>query len=143
MITTSIKSYSELMQFSSFIDRYQYLRCDSHVGEETFGCDRYLNQILYHSYEWKLFRRKIIIRDKGCDLGHEDHQIPDNMAIIIHHINPITVSDILQRNPMVLDPENAISTILLTHNAIHYGNETLLTNDMAERTPYDTCPWKL
>lgn len=143
MTMTNIKSYSELILIPSFIERYRYLRCESQIGEETFGYDRYLNQMLYHSYEWKTFRRKIIIRDNGCDLGHEQHEIPDDVPIIIHHINPITVNDILQHNPMVLDPENAISTMLLTHNAIHYGDESLLGPDIIERSPYDTCPWKL
>lgn len=137
------KCYSELIQIPTFIERYQYLKLNGNVCEETFGRDRYINQILYHSEEWRQFRPKIIVRDNGCDLACEGYDIPDGVLILIHHINPITVRDIETRDPKVFDPENVVSTILNTHNAIHYGDESLLCQEPITRTPYDTCPWKL
>lgn len=138
----NVKTYSELITIPTFIERYRYLRLYGSVCQNTFGHNRYLNQILYHSDDWRVFRRDIILRDKGCDLGHEDYKIPDNVPIIVHHLNPITIEDILSRNPKVFDPENAISTILNTHNAIHYSDESLLPIDFIPRRPNDTCPWK-
>ena len=135
-----IKTYSELMSLSSFEDRYRYLKLDGVVGRETFGYDRYLNQILYTSDEWKAFRRKIIIRDNGCDLGCDGFEIPTR--ITIHHIDPITVDDVLKRHPKVFDPENVISVSHNTHMAIHYGDESLLITSPPERTANDTCPWR-
>lgn len=139
-MSTKIKTYSELIKLPTFIQRYRYLKLTGQVGEDTFGYDRYLNQILYHSGEWRRFRRDIIIRDNGCDLGCDGYEIAGK--IIIHHINPITLKDIEQRNPMILDPENVISTIHNTHNAIHYGDESLLMTEPIVRTKNDTCPWK-
>lgn len=139
-MSTKIKTYSDLIQLPTFIQRYRYLKLTGQVGEDTFGYDRYLNQILYHSGEWRRFRRDIIIRDNGCDLGCDGYEIAGK--IIIHHINPITLKDIEQRNPMILDPENVISTIHNTHNAIHYGDESLLMTEPLVRTKNDTCPWK-
>lgn len=136
----NIKTYSELMTLSSFEDRYRYLKLDGVVGRETFGYDRYLNQILYTSDEWKAFRRKIIIRDNGCDLGCDGFEIPTR--ITIHHIDPITVEDVLKRHPKVFDPENVISVSHNTHMAIHYGDESLLITSPPERTANDTCPWR-
>lgn len=138
----SIKTYSELITIPTFIERYYYLKIGGKVGEDTFGHDRYLNQLLYHDREWKRFRRDIILRDKGCDLAHVDYEVPGGVPIIVHHINPITVEDILRRDPCVFDPENVVSTILNTHNAIHYGDESLLNIGFVERRPNDTCPWK-
>jgi hypothetical protein len=135
-----LKTYSELSKLKTFEDRFQYLRLDGIVGEETFGFDRYLNQILYQSKEWKRCRRDIIIRDEGCDLGCEGFEI--HGRILIHHINPITVDDIVNRNPKVFDPENLILTSHNTHQAIHYGNEDLLIRAPIERSKYDTCPWR-
>lgn len=135
-----LKTYSELSKLKTFEDRFQYLRLDGIVGEETFGFDRYLNQILYQSKEWKRCRRDIIIRDEGCDLGCEGFEV--HGRILIHHINPITVDDIVNRNPKVFDPENLILTSHNTHNAIHYGDEDLLIRAPIERSKYDTCPWK-
>lgn len=135
-----IKTYSELSKLKTFEDRFQYLRLDGIVGEETFGFDRYLNQILYQSKEWKRCRRDIIIRDEGCDLGCEGFEV--HGRILIHHINPITVDDIVNRNPKVFDPENLILTSHNTHQAIHYGNEDLLIRAPIERSKYDTCPWR-
>lgn len=140
MNTTMTKKYSELIRMATFMDRYQYLRLDGRVGIETFGYDRYLNQILYHTPEWRRFRRDIIIRDKACDLGCDGYELYDK--ILIHHINPITVDDVLNRDPKIFDPNNVISTSLNTHNAIHYGDERLLVSEPIVRTKNDTCPWK-
>lgn len=140
MTTTKNKCYSELIRLPTFIERYRYLKLNGRVGEDTFGYDRYLNQVLYHSGEWKRFRRDIIIRDKGCDLACDGYEIVGN--ILIHHIEPITIRDIELRDPKIFDPENVISTVLNTHNAIHYGDESLLITEPLMRTPNDTCPWK-
>lgn len=140
ILMTRIKTYSELILLPTFEERYRYLRLDGAVGKVTFGYDRYLNQILYHSDEWKGFRRDIIIRDNGCDLACIGFDIFDRA--IVHHINPITVEDVLKRNPMIFDPENVITTIHNTHQAIHYGDEGLLIRAPTERSRNDTCPWK-
>lgn len=136
----SIKCYSELITIPTFIERYRYLKIGGRVGADTFGHDRYLNQILYHSGEWLDFRDEIIIRDNGCDLAHPEFEIHDR--ILIHHINPITVEDVLRRDPKIFDPENVISTCLNTHNAIHYGDESRLMLLPITRTKNDTCPWR-
>lgn len=136
----SIKTYSELIEIPTFLERYRYLRIGGAVGKETFGYDRYLNQILYKSDKWKRFRREIIVRDNGNDLACEGFQIFGK--ILIHHINPITVEDVLHRDPRIFDPENVISTTLNTHNAIHYGDESLLMITPVERSKNDTCPWR-
>lgn len=140
MTTRTIKSYSELMSLPTFMERYQYLRIGSKIGEATFGYDRYLNQILYTSREWRRFRDQIIVRDNGCDLGCPDRELRER--IIVHHINPITVEDVINRNPMVFDPENVICVSHNTHEAIHYGDEDLLVKNPIERKPNDTCPWR-
>lgn len=136
----TIKTYSELMQIPSFIGRFRYLKIGGAVGKDTFGHDRYLNQILYQSEEWKRCRRDIIIRDNGCDLACEGFDVP--VRILIHHINPITVDDVIHRRPCVFDPENLITTSHNTHNAIHYGDENLLMFEPVERRRNDTCPWR-
>lgn len=136
-----IRSYSELITLPTFEERYHYLKLGGVVGEETFGYDRYLNQVFYSSKEWKTFRRDIIVRDMGCDLGIEDREI--GRTILIHHMNPITLADIHQRNlDVLLNPENVICTSLNTHNAIHYGDESLLVLAPIERSRNDTCPWR-
>lgn len=135
-----IKSYSELITLPTFEERFEYLRLNGTVGSETFGHDRYLNQTLYRSPEWKRFRHKIIIRDNGCDLACEGYEIYEK--VLIHHINPITIKDILERNSMVFDPENAVCTVLNTHNAIHFGDESLITKAPIKRSKNDTCPWR-
>lgn len=135
-----IKSYSELITLPTFEERFEYLRLNGTVGSETFGHDRYLNQTLYRSPEWKRFRHKIIIRDNGCDLACEGYEIYEK--VLIHHINPITIKDILERNPMVFDPENVVCTILNTHNAIHYGDDSLIIKTPIQRHKNDTCPWR-
>lgn len=135
-----IKTYSELIRIPTFEERYRYLRLYGSVGEETFGFKRWVNQEFYHSDKWLRFRDKIIIRDGGCDLAVEGFEIYG--PIIIHHLNPITYDDILNRNPCVFDPDNVVCTKLSTHNAIHYGDETLLPKLPVERTKNDTCPWR-
>ena len=135
-----IRTYSELIQLPTFEERFEYLRLDGSVGQATFGYDRYLNQILYNSPEWKRFRRDIIIRDNGCDLACEGYEIRGR--IIIHHINTISIEDIVNRNPMVFDAENVITTTHNTHNAIHYGDKELLVTVPIERSANDTCLWK-
>lgn len=138
-MNTSIKTYSELILLPTFLERYNYLKIGGRVGKETFGYDRYLNQVLYSSDDWKRFRRDIIIRDLGSDLACEGYEIYGKA--LVHHINPITVEDVLNRSPKIFDPENVITTTLNTHNAIHYGDESLLAL-FTERTANDTCPWK-
>lgn len=134
------RTYSELITIPSFEERYRYLKLQGQVGSETFGYDRYLNQLFYRSPEWKSFRRDIILRDNGCDLGIEDR--PIHGLIIIHHIEPISPEDILERKPCLLDFNNVICVSDMTHKAIHYGDESLLFLGITEREPGDTCPWK-
>lgn len=137
------KTYSELISIPSYEDRFRYLSIGGAVGADTFGCHRYLNQILYSSTEWKAFRRQIIIRDNGCDLAHEDHSLPAGSKLLIHHINPLTVEDIINRSPKIFDPENVITTVFDTHQAIHYGNDSfLIATAVIDRKPNDTCPWR-
>ena len=138
--TGNIHTYSEIITLKTYEERFDYLKIGGQVGRETFGYDRYLNQILYNTKQWKKFRREIIIRDNACDLACEGYEI--NYRILVHHINPITVEDIINRNPMIFDPENAITTTHRTHNAIHYGDKNLLMLQPMERTPNDTCPWR-
>ena len=136
-----IKTYSELITLPTFEERYEYLRLGGEVGMETFGFDRYLNQVFYNSIDWKRFRRDIIVRDNGCDLGVEGRPIKG--LIFIHHIGPIDRDDIVyKRLEILLNPNNAICCSFNTHQAIHYGDETLLIKDFVERSANDTCPWK-
>lgn len=136
-----IKTYSELIRLSSFEDRFSYLALNGNVCDITFSGHRYLNQMLYHSNTWKRVRRRVIIRDNGFDLGCDDY--PINGVIIIHHINPITIDDIIERRPIVFDLENLISTSHSTHNAIHYGDEKQLQQKIViDRKKNDTCPWR-
>lgn len=136
----SIRTYSELITLPTFEERYQYLRLNGRVGEETFGFDRWLNQKFYKDPEWLRIRDEVIIRDNGCDLAIPDREIYSR--ILIHHMNPITKDDILQRSKYLLDPEYLICTIKNTHDAIHYGDENLLVKGPVERKPNDTCPWR-
>ena len=140
MINTSIKTYSELITIPTYEERFEYLRCNSAVGKETFGFDRYLNQVLYNSMDWKRLRRQIIIRDNGCDLALKGYTIYGK--IIVHHINPISLDDIMKERSIVFDPENLVCVSFSTHNAIHYGDASLLSTGPIERTPNDTCPWR-
>ena len=136
----TIRTYTELIQFSTFEERYEYLRLSGRVGEETFGFDRYLNQLFYRSQEWKSIRDQVIARDNGCDLGVEGYEI--HGRVLIHHMNPITKEDILRRSDFLLNPEYLISTVKNTHDAIHYGDAGLLIASPIIRTKNDTCPWK-
>lgn len=137
----NIRTYSELITIPTFKDRFNYLKLDSLVGKETFGYDRYLNQQLYQrNPRWKKARDQVIIRDNGCDLGVEGYEIFGK--IIVHHMNPITLDDILNDRDWIYDPEFLICTVHNTHNAIHYGNEELLMTAPIVRTKNDTCPWK-
>lgn len=135
------RSYRELVRLCTFIDRYNYLRLNGKVGADTFGFDRYLNQALYVSKEWRRFRGDIIIRDNGCDLAFPDRQIVGD-RIIIHHINPLTVEDLEKRSDSIFDPDNVVCVSYNTHQAIHYGDESLLPKDFIERSPGDHIPWK-
>lgn len=135
------KSYSELIKFSRFKERFEYLRTSGIVGESTFGGQRYLNQVLYQSYEWKKTRKNIILRDRGFDLAHPD--VPIGGQVYVHHINLITIEDILERRLCVFDPENLISCSFDTHNAIHYGHTDISKRtEIVTRTANDTCPWR-
>lgn len=140
MSKMSIKTYSELSKLTTFEERYNYLRLSGFVGKETFGFDRYLNQVFYKSSKWRSIRDFVIVRDNGCDLGIEGREI--HGRIIIHHMNPITIQDITQQTDFLLDPEFLISTVHETHNAIHYGDMNLLIREPVERQRNDTCPWR-
>lgn len=137
-----MRSYSELMTLPTFEERFEYLKLDGLVGDETFGFDRYLNQRFYRSAEWKRIRDMVIVRDKGCDLGIEDRELYDR--IVIHHMNPISERDLINNvKEMVMDPEYLICCSHNTHNAIHYGDDRLIMKTViTERKPNDTCPWK-
>lgn len=135
-----IRRYSELKNIRDFKDRYEYLKLKGVVGELTFGSDRYLNQLLYSSDKWRRLRNQIIIRDNGCDLGVEGYDLHDK--IIVHHMNPITIEDIRNVSDSIFNPEYLICVSHKTHNAIHYGDERLLTQVPIERRPGDTCLWK-
>ncbi|MBE6720077.1 MAG: hypothetical protein E7571_05405 [Ruminococcaceae bacterium] len=136
-----IRTYSELITIPDFIGRFEYLKLGGQVGKDTFGFNRYLNQIFYNSKEWERVRRQIIVRDCGCDLGIPDLEIL--RGIYIHHLNPITVEDIQERREICLDPEFLICTSYNTHNAIHYGDKNLLCiTEPTIRKPNDTIPWR-
>lgn len=134
-----VRTYSELLTKPTFAERFKYLSLKGTVGEETFGLDRYLNQMFYSSYEWKKIRNSIIVRDNGCDLGISDCEIHDR--ILIHHMNPITIDDLQNRSEFLMNPEYLICTCKRTHDAIHYGNESILYEEPIKRRPGDTCPW--
>lgn len=136
----NIRTYSELVKLPTFEERYKYLRLGGRVGEETFGFDRYLNQIFYKSQEWLSVRDHVITRDNGCDLGIPGREIYNR--ILIHHMNPITKRDIMERSDFLLNPEYLICTVKTTHDAIHYGDDSLLILAPIERRKNDTCPWR-
>lgn len=136
-----MRTYSELIKLPTFEERFLYLALNGTIGDDTFGFDRYFNQKLYSSAEWRHVRREVIIRDNGCDLAIPDREIFGR--IMIHHMNPITLEDIENHNPDIFNPEYLITTTKPTHDAIHYGNETYLENsELIERKPNDTCPWR-
>jgi hypothetical protein len=138
-MSSKIKTYSELMQYDTLVDRFRYLALRGRVGETTFGFDRWMNQKFYTSREWKLVRRHVIIRDEGRDLGIEGYEIHGGLTI--HHLNPMTVADIRDGGPEILDPEFLITTTLPTHNAIHYSDERFLPGVLVERKRGDTKLW--
>lgn len=133
------KTYDELMTYKTFEERFEYLKLGGFVGKETFGYDRYLNQVLYRSPEWKQIRNRVIIRDNGCDLGIPGREIGDK--ILVHHINPITLEDIINRNPEIFNINNLITVSFNTHQAIHYSSSDILVKDPVERKPGDTKLW--
>jgi hypothetical protein len=133
------RSYSELRRIESFEERFKYLALRGQVGEATFGFDRWMNQGFYTSREWRNIRHHVIVRDNGCDMGIEGYDIHD--SIYIHHMNPMTVADIEEGDPSILDPEFLIAVTLRTHNAIHFGDERLLPRPLVRRTPGDTKLW--
>lgn len=135
-----MRTYTELSQLKTFDERYEYLNLDGQVGITTFGNERYLNQVFYKSKIWLDTRRRVILRDNGLDLGCIGYEIFGN--ILVHHMNPITIQDILDRNPDIFNPEYLISCSHETHNAIHYGNINSAVPIMSERTPNDTCLWR-
>lgn len=141
MIYLKTRCYSELKKLKTFKERFDYLKLNGVVGESTFGFDRYLNQTFYKSSEWRHARDRVIRRDEGCDLGILGHEILGE-APIIHHMNPITQQDIIDRNPDIFNDEYLICVTKDTHNAITFGNEKLLPFENIERKPNDTCPWK-
>lgn len=136
-----MRTYSELIKLPTFEERFKYLKLGGGVGRETFGVERYLNQRFYTSNEWKRLRREVILRDQACDLGIEGRDIYENA--IIHHMNPVSIKDIVDVTDFLMNPEYLITTTLLTHNLIHYGDETALNSiTFAERKPNDTAPWR-
>lgn len=136
----SIRTYSELILLPTFEERFKYLQLNGRVGDDTFGFDRYINQNFYRSAEWKRIRDQIIIRDNGCDLAFEGYEIYGR--ILIHHMNPITISDIKFSTEYLMNPEYLICVTRNTHNAIHYGDEKQIITGPIVRTKNDTCPWK-
>lgn len=136
---TSIRTYSELARLQTFEDRYEYLRLGGHVGEATFGFDRWINQEFYKSREWKHIRNQVVLRDQGCDLGVPGHEI--NGGLLVHHMNPMSSDDIVHGEEWILDPQYLITTTKDTHNAIHYGDRKLLRKPFAPRRAGDTSLW--
>lgn len=136
---SKIRTYSELQGYQSFEDRFHYLSLKGRVGELTFGFDRWLNQLFYNSNEWKTIRNEVIVRDGGCDLGVSGFDI--HSGLLVHHMNPITIKDIENGEDWILDPEFLITTSHQTHNAIHYGDETLLPRGPIVRKAGDTLLW--
>lgn len=136
-----LKTYTELIQYPTFEDRFNYLKLNGAVGEDTFGFDRWLNQRFYKSDEWRSIRDFVIIRDGGCDLAMDGYVIQNRL--IVHHMNPIDQSDLIHSTDILIDPEYLICVSHSTHNAIHYGDISMLATEPVERTQNDTCPWKI
>lgn len=139
-VASKIRRYSELIKIDNYLDRFEYLKLGGKVGTETFGFERYLNQKFYQSKEWKRVRDAIIIRDNGCDMALSGREI--HSKIIIHHINPILPKDIIDKEDWILNPEFLVCVSKQTHDAIHYGDKSLLMLDPVIRTKNDTCPWR-
>lgn len=134
-----IRDYSHLSRLETFKERFEYLKLGGNVGEATFGFDRYLNQKFYMSVEWRRAREMVIIRDSACDLGVPGRDIYD--SLLVHHMNPVVVDDIISHAEWILDPEFLITTTQLTHNAIHFGDASLLSQPFVERRQGDTKLW--
>jgi hypothetical protein len=137
-----IKTYTELIRLPTFKERFDYLYVGGQVGAKTFGNERYLNQVFYKSEEWKAVRRAVILRDNACDLGIEGREIQNSRLVRIHHLNPITIEDIRNHSPKLTDPENLITCLNKTHQAIHYTGWDGVLQEPVERAPNDTCPWR-
>lgn len=135
-----MRTYTELIRIPTFEERFNYLKLDGKIAEETFGFDRYINQKFYHSSEWKRIRDQVIVRDCGCDLAFDGYEIYG--LIVIHHMNPIMLKDLLNKNLDVLNPEYLVCVTKRTHNAIHYGDKRLLPSPIVQRSRNDTCPWR-
>lgn len=135
-----MRTYSELIKYNTFEDRFNYLKLDGVIGEDTFGFDRWLNQHFYNSKEWKSIRDFVIIRDGGCDMAMDGYEIGGK--VYVHHMNPITQSDIVHTTDALINPEYLVCVSHNTHNAIHYGDISILATDPVERRPGDTCLWK-
>ena len=139
------KSYDELLTLKTFEERFNYLKCPGKIGDDTFGYDRWINQKFYTSQQWRNFRNRIIVRDDGCDMALADFKIPDNEIIVVHHINPMTIDDVINRNPIIFDENNVVCVRDSTHKALHYGDLTSLGVMIGldgERSQNDTIPWK-
>lgn len=134
-----MRTYKDLSRLSTFEDRFEYLKLSGVVAEPTFGSSRYLNQLLYHSKAWREARREVLIRDNGCDLGVDGYFIA--YKPIIHHMNPITLEQLEDRDPSIYDPELLICVSPLTHDAIHFGNESMIPKTVVDRKPNDTMLW--
>lgn len=135
----SLRTYSEMLQFETFEERYEYLSLQGVVGQQTFGFDRWINQQFYTSKAWRTLRRDIIVRDESCDLGVPGYDIHNRL--IVHHLNPMVQDDIVYGREHAIDPEFLICTTHQTHNAIHYGDASLLPKPFSPRKPGDTKLW--
>lgn len=139
-----IRTYSNLITLGSFEDRFEYCKLAGQIGIETFGSSRFINQDFYRSKLWRDFRHHILVRDNGFDLAHKDHPFAVDERIYIHHLNPLTIEQLMDDFDRAIDEENAVSVSFETHQAIHYGSsEYLRTTAVIERTPFDTAPWKI
>ena len=136
---SELKTYSELIKLETFKERYEYLKLDGIIGLETFGFERYLNQEFYRSKLWKQIRRDVIVRDLGKDLGILD--VGKTTRLLVHHMNPVTITDIRYQTDLLINPEYLISVTHKTHNAIHYGYKEYIAFEYIERKPGDTCLW--
>lgn len=139
MTNTMFRNYSELRRLFTFEERYEYLRLGGIVGTSTFGFDRYINQDFYRSREWRTVRDEVIVRDNGCDLGVEGYDI--HGSLLVHHMNPMTADDVVHSEAWIINPDYLITTTQDTHNAIHYGDKSLLKTPFVPRSPNDTKLW--
>lgn len=135
-----IRTYTELITLPTFEERLKYLKLHGEVGDETFGYDRYLNQLFYRSPEWRMLRNQVITRDYGCDMALPEFEILDK--IVVHHMNPIQKEDVLEHSEILMNPEYLVCVSDSTHRAIHYGDESVLFYEPVERRPNDMIPWR-